>query len=157
MKTLLPLFLLPLFLTGCATLIDGYEQRVHVRNMNDSTVIAGPDGSVIPVFGRHNMAVAAPDGSERRTFSAIIPAENSYVTVVQNRHGAVHITYDAFIVVRPDREHMFIIRHNGAKHTVYRYPKIGAHWVVLDILTAGIGFVIDGITGNWNEFDDIVL
>lgn len=58
MKTFLNIFPLPLFLSGCATLIDEYEQRLEVRNMNDSMTITVADGSAVPLLGRHNKVLA---------------------------------------------------------------------------------------------------
>ena len=30
---------------------------------------------------------------------------------------------------------------------------VGAGWIVLDFLAGLVGLIIDGATGNWNDFD----
>ncbi len=120
------LCLTSLFISGCATVLKGYEDTIPIMNPTDSLRIFTADGESIPV------------------------------TITKKRYQTKDgIVFGREIRLRSDREHTLIIRSPYGEKKVTVYPKLWFGWVALDLLCGGLPSFYDAYTGCWNTFDDI--
>jgi hypothetical protein len=117
-------------LTSCATILKGYEDRVDLENAPEDIRVFSKDGIEIPVSSR-----------DARTYSE-----------EQKKFVMVKIKT---ISLRTNKEHVLLLKSGDKEKRVEIYPKLGAGWLMLDIITGGFPAVIDMHTGNWNHFNSI--
>ena len=127
---LLPVLVLSVYLGGCATVFKGYEDRVDLLDAPDNIKVYSKDGIELPVSSR-----------DVRTYS-----EEEKKFVMQKVKT---------ISLRTNKEHVLLLKSGDKEKRVEVYPKLGAAWLILDIITGGFPAVIDMHTGNWNHFSPI--
>lgn len=59
------------------------------------------------------------------------------------------------ISLRTNKEHVLVLKSGDREKRIMVYPKIGAGWLVVDLITGIFPIFVDAYTGNWNYFDDI--
>jgi hypothetical protein len=136
------------FLDGCATVFNGYFDEVMVTNPRGSLRITTKDGVEIP-YVRDTIAVRVnvevPEVHYIRNDSVIV----SHFEYRTERHPVARIR------LRSNIDHVLVLESQGKQKVVQVYGKIGAGWVILDLITGGLPVVVDALTGNWNSFDPI--
>ncbi|QQS36113.1 MAG: hypothetical protein IPM56_18040 [Ignavibacteriales bacterium] len=120
-----------LILTGCATVFKGYEDEVNILNAPEDLKVFTKDGTEIKTTSKTERV------KDESTFS---------ISDVNMKS----------IKLRSDKYHTLIFKSGGKEKTVDLYPKLGAGWLIIDIITVFPAF-IDMYTGNWNYFDPVVL
>lgn len=135
--TTVPLALLAMALTGCATVFKGYESTV--------SIYGAPDSVRITTLGEVPV-------------NHWTPSEVQFIPM-PNRKGMTHrVTFDSSqinILLRSDRPHLLVFDDG---HTIKRtivYPKIGTWWFILDLFCGGLPAFVDIITSNWNYFEPV--
>lgn len=121
--------------------------------MTDSTILQDVSGKTIKITNLKRIKILTQDGSQLN----MKMATPVYIETIKEKYGPLEIFYDGEISVRRNDDLRIQIQHKGKQRLEYLYPKVGLGWFFLDILTGGIGFVLDGYTGNWNEFDVLDL
>ena len=115
---------------GCATIISGYEDRVDLVNAPDNIKVYSIDGVEIPVS---------------------IRTEKGYSTVSHS----FEVKEIKSINLRTNEEHILRLKSDDKEKLIEVYPKLGAGWFILDIITGVAPAFIDAYTGNWNIFSPI--
>lgn len=130
LTSLLIISTLLLTLSGCATLLKGYEDTLNITNAPADLKVLTKDGEELVVTSK----------------TARIQDKKTYNISEVNVKS---------IMLRSNNEHVLILKSGGAEKTVKVYPKISAGWLILDFITGIFPVFIDMYTGNWNYFDPI--
>ena len=59
------------------------------------------------------------------------------------------------ISLRKNKEHVLVLKSGDREKRIMVYPKIGAGWLVVDLITGIFPIFVDAYTGNWNYFEEI--
>lgn len=130
-------FIIALFSSGCATVIKGYESEVVIHNVSDS----------LQVFTSHGVKLHTEVGIlEKKVYSPKSKMAISYFFDDSTKK---------VISLRSNREHILFLKEGEKEYKLYIYPKLHVGWLALGVILGGLPAVVDGITGNWNDFDDI--
>ena len=119
-----------ILLNGCATVFGGYEYAIDLKNAPEDLKVFDKDGVEIPVFHR----VESNYSQETRSFNW---------TIIK------------MISLRKNKEHTLVLKSGDTEKRITVYPKVGAGWIIVDLLTGIFPIFIDAHTGNWNYFDNI--
>jgi uncharacterized protein YceK len=69
-------------------------------------------------------------------------------------NGANHGTTPVTVKLKKGVDYAIEFMKEGFENKSMRVSYgLGAHWLILDILSGLIGVIVDASTGNWNEFD----
>jgi hypothetical protein len=119
-----------LILNSCATILGGYEYTIDLINAPEDIKVFDREDVEIPVFQR---------------------AESNYSQSTRE----IEWTYIKMISLRKNKEHVLILKSGDNEKRITVYPKIGAGWLIVDLVTGIFPVFIDAYTGNWHYFDDI--
>lgn len=73
------------------------------------------------------------------------------VTVNGSERGKTPIT----LSLKKGKEYTFEFTKDGYEKKIWHLTySLGAGWLILDILCGLVGVLVDGLTGNWNGFDE---
>lgn len=122
--------LIAFLFTGCATILNGYEDRVDLINAPDDIKIYSKEGVEIPISNRTTKKYS----EESKKY------EEKEIKTIK---------------LRTNKEHILLIKVNNKEKLVEVYPRIQGTWFVLDIITGIFPAFIDAYTGNWNGFQPI--
>jgi hypothetical protein len=121
---------LAFLLQGCATVFEGYYDRVELVNPPDSLRVCTSQGVEIPVERSTIRVRTAPDSNTWESRPA------------------------TFIELRSNLDPVLILRSGDQERRVQAFGKIKAAWFFLDMLFV-VPLVVDGVTGNWNSYEPI--
>jgi hypothetical protein len=116
---------------GCATVFNGYFDKVTLTNVPDDLQITTSLGVPVPLE-RDSVRVKSGNGSNR------------YQSQVRTR-----------ITLRCSSEQVLVLQSKGQKRLVQIHGKLGGHWFILDTACLVLPLVYDAITGCWYYFDPI--
>lgn len=119
-----------ILLNGCATVFSGYEYAIDLKNAPEEIKVFDKDGVEIPVIQR---------------------AEANYSQDTRN----IEWKSIKMISLRKNKEHSLVLKSGDTEKRITVYPKVGAGWIIVDLLTGIFPIFIDAHTGNWNYFDNI--
>lgn len=126
-----------LCLTGCATVLKGPKSALRLKSYPDS----------IRVFGRDGREFAVRDELEE---------DESKFRMGSNEK--VFRSVGKFIALDVRHEDILIFKSGEKSYTITPTPYAAAGWVLADLfLTPLWGLIIDGATGNFMEFEPVVL
>lgn len=138
------LFSIFLILSGCATILKGYEDKVSI-NTNE----------FVKIYDENNDELTVTQG--------IIKVDSVQIVKYKNKTGIRDTSYYysekpiTYIMLRSNRTHTLTVETKDVTKKVDLYPVVGGGWVALDIICGVLPLVIDLYTGNLNHFDDIVV
>ncbi len=113
--------------SGCATILSGYEDRVDLVNAPENIKVYSNDGVELPISSRPVKGYS----TESHSF------ETKEVKSIN---------------LRANQKYVLKLKADNKEKLIEVYPKLGAGWVILDIITGVIPAFIDAYTGNWNSF-----
>lgn len=125
-----------LVLNSCATILKGYEDKVHLKNASKEFSVYDLDGFEIPVV--------------TETVNVPIKSQAGELIVQTDR-----FVNNYYICLRSNQPHTLLLKYNDKEKLVKVYPKVGFWWGVLDFFCGGLPWFVDAYTGAWNHFDDI--
>lgn len=129
-KMFIPFTLVSVFLlTGCATILRGYEQKVDVLNRTPDTKIYTTDNIEVPIQAKLNYRL---NKEEKR----YVVADTTYYIVLHQAHRQI-LTVSA----------------NGRQKNVEMYPYLSGGYLIADIIFGVIPAFVDSETGCWYHFD----
>lgn len=124
------LFAILILVNGCATVLSSYEYTIDLLNAPEDIRVYDKNGVDIPVSSR---------------------AESHYsIETKQLEWSTIKM-----ISLRKNKEHTLVLKSGDAEKRITVYPKIGAGWLIIDMVTGLFPVFIDAYTGNWHYFDDI--
>lgn len=115
---------------GCATLFSSYEYSVDLKNAPENIKVYDINNVEIPISHRRDVYLSY----ETRKYEPLIIKT---------------------ISLRKNKEHTLILKSEDKEQRVTVYPKIGAGWLIVDVVTGLFPVFIDAYTGNWHYFDNI--
>jgi hypothetical protein len=122
-----------LILSGCATIIKGYEDRVDLIDAPDDIQVYSEEGVELPVSVKMT-----------RVF-------NDETKKYQDQE------LNKVVFLRSNQRHILILKSGDKEKVISVYPKIGAGWLIVDIITGVVPAIIDAYTGNWSHFEPIII
>jgi hypothetical protein len=128
--TIVSILVMFLLINSCATLLSGYEDTIDLKNAPEDIRVYEKDGVELTI-------------SESRD------TQFSYET---RKYEPLFIKT---ISLRKNKEHTLVLKSGDAEKLITVYPKVGAGWLILDMVTGLFPVFIDAYTGNWHYFDDI--
>ena len=135
-KNYLFLFLLLFFLSNCATILKGYNDKVSLFNPPKDLKIETKDGINIPYFYDKKVVAEIIWNDSTKSFD--------------------HTMADIYhIQLRSNQSHILHLKSASYETTIVMYPKMGAGWLILDTFTGVFPIFFDMYTGCFNHFDDI--
>gem|GEM_PF-873366 len=135
------IILLTLIFSGCATVFKGYMPEVEIKHsLNDSVSVFIRDGIKIPAPYRFSYSEKEVRNDEGYIVLSMFKQIDSTTQVIN---------------LRSNRDQLLVIKGKNSEEKYIAYKKIGAGWLVLDVVLGGFPAIIDAITENWNYFDDI--
>ncbi len=133
-----------LILSGCATILKGYKDTIHI-NTPDKVEIYDTDGE--------KLYVSQPVTKTEITSGNIITG-NSGVRDTSYSYKTRTLSM-AYIKLRSNPNHVLTVKTKKDSQKIVLYPKVGLGWVALDIVTGIVPLIIDLYTGNLKHFDTI--
>lgn len=119
-----------ILINGCATVFSSYEYSVDLNNAPENLKVYDINYVEIPISHRRDVYLS----NETKKYEPLLIKT---------------------ISLRKNREHTLILKSGDKEHRVTVYPKIGAGWLVIDLVTGLFPVFIDAYTGNRHYFDDI--
>lgn len=91
--------------------------------------------------------------------ATVFSGSKDEITVISEPEGADVIvngvkiaTTPAVLQLEKNDSHMLTVSLDGYESQSFNVSKkLGAGWLVLDILTGGVAIIVDAVTGNWNN------
>ncbi len=135
---LVSIIFLVFYLTGCATMIKGYESKIKIKNAPALKKITDQNNQNIPFkIDIHNESIKKLN-MELKKLETL---------------GSVDTTYT--FNLRSGKEYWLNLKTKGETKSIHIYPKISFGWALLDVITGVLPAFIDAYTGNWCHYDDI--
>jgi hypothetical protein len=118
--------------TGCATIMKGSEGNVLLRNA---------PGDLQVLNGSESLSISRMEDTEAYGFSESFKDEMN----------STQTTYYAYGITLPNtsQSYTLTLKSGGKSGTVVLKPSMAMRWFWLDLFIGG--WLVDGITGNWNE------
>jgi hypothetical protein len=117
-------------LQGCATVFEGYYDRVELLDPPDGLRVCTSQGVEIPVEKTTVRVRTAPESNTWESRPA------------------------SFVQLRSNLDPVLILKSADKERRIQAFGKIKAGWFVLDMIFV-IPLVVDGVTGNWNSYEPI--
>jgi hypothetical protein len=136
------LLLFPFIISGCATILKGYYDKVTIINPPEDLKIETSEGLTVPYLHDHTVS-----------YQKWIPD-----TLVKDKVEYKQVSYvDKFYTIdlRSNQVHTLQLKSADFEKTIVLYPKMGAGWLLLDTVTGIFPIFFDMYTGCFNYFDDI--
>lgn len=119
-----------ILLNGCATVFSRYEDTIDLKNAPEDIRVYDTNGVEMPVSERRDIHYS---NDKRKYEPALIKT----------------------ISLRKNKEHVLVLKSGDREKRIMVYPKIGAGWLVVDLITGIFPIFVDAYTGNWNYFEEI--
>ena len=119
-----------ILLNGCATVFSRYEDTIDLKNAPEDIRVYDTNGVEMSVSERRDIQYS---NDTRKYEPALIKT----------------------ISLRKNKEHVLVLKSGDREKRIMVYPKIGAGWLVVDLITGIFPIFVDAYTGNWNYFEEI--
>lgn len=119
-------------LTGCATILNGYDEKITIFGTSENLEVTTQDGVKLEV--------------KKVKTDYPIPDKRGDKRVEANQ-----------IEVINGKEYVLTLKDGDKTHKVQLKRKLGAGWFAMDLIFGIVPAIYDGITGNWYYYDDIDL
>ncbi|MBI2427544.1 MAG: hypothetical protein HYV29_01860 [Ignavibacteriales bacterium] len=118
--------------TGCATIMKGSEGNVLLRNA---------PGDLQVLNGNESLSISRMEDTEAYGFGESFKDEMNSTST----------TYYAYGITLPNTSESYTLtlKSGDKSGTVVLKPNMAMRWFWLDLFIGG--WLVDGITGNWNE------